>query len=54
MSTLFGICRSEGPASRSDAGRLMLEAMDHWGADRRETCEEGGILLGRAANSPAA
>lgn len=46
MSTLFGICRSEGPASRSDAGRLMLEAMDHWGADRRETFEEGGILLG--------
>lgn len=46
MSTLFGICRSEGPASRGDAGLRMLEAMDHWGADRRETIEEGGILLG--------
>ncbi|NDC76927.1 MAG: hypothetical protein EBZ67_03485 [Chitinophagia bacterium] len=46
MSTLYGICRSEGPASRGDAGLRMLEVMDHWAADRRETSEEGGILLG--------
>lgn len=46
MSTIFGICRTEGPATRGDAGLLMLHAMDHWGADRQELCDEGCVLLG--------
>lgn len=46
MSTLFGICRSEGLAARGDAGLRMLGAMGHWEPDRSETCEDGGILLG--------
>lgn len=46
MSTLFGICRTEGPAGRGEAGLRMLAAMDHWSPDHRGLLEEGGVLLG--------
>jgi asparagine synthase (glutamine-hydrolysing) len=46
MSTIFGICRKEGPAGRGEAGLRMLEAMDHWSPDHRGLLETDGVLLG--------
>ncbi|MBM3441501.1 MAG: hypothetical protein FJX89_02250 [Bacteroidetes bacterium] len=55
MSTIFGIVRREGPATRGDAGTRMFSAMDHWQADHRSQYEEGGLLLAHLLlrNTPA-